>query len=150
MNSTGFILVKIEFMSQTTTIKAEPYKTLLEIKHKSLKILSDSKKNNLHLFYKNKDLISKEHEQIGNIFPKREKVFLTLMGPLNNPNYIKSKNNEIHREIKKFHFNDFFDENENNNNNNNNYIDVTITFTLNSKSEEYLKNIPIVRIVFNY
>ncbi len=118
MSSTGFILVKIEFMSQTTTIKAEPYKTLLEIKHKSLKILNDSKKNNLHLFYKNKDLISKEHEQIGNIFPKREKVFLTLMGPLNNPNYIKSKNNEIHREIKKFHFNDFFDENENNNNNN--------------------------------
>ena len=115
MNSTGFILVKIEFMSQTTTIKAEPYKTLLEIKHKSLKILNDSKKNNLHLFYKNKDLISKEHEQIGNIFPKREKVFLTLMGPLNNPNYIKSKNNEIHREIKKFHFNEFFDENENNN-----------------------------------
>ncbi len=37
-----------------------------------------------------------------------------------------------------------------NNNNNNNYIDVTITFTLNSNSEEYLKNIPIVRIVFNY
>ena len=41
MSSTGFILVKIEFLSQTTTIKAEPYKTLLEIKHKSLKILSD-------------------------------------------------------------------------------------------------------------
>jgi ubiquitin-activating enzyme E1-like protein 2 len=36
------------------------------------------------------------------------------------------------------------------NNNNNNYIDVTITFTLNSNSEEYLKNIPIIRIVFNY
>ena len=43
-----------------------------------------------------------------------------------------------------------FNLNNNNNNNNNNYIDVTITFTLNSNSEEYLKNIPIVRIVFNY
>ena len=43
-----------------------------------------------------------------------------------------------------------FNLNNNNNNNNNNYIDVTITFTLNSNSEEYLKNIPIIRIVFNY
>ena len=43
--------------------------------------------------------------------------------------------------------NDLLGFNLNNNNNNNNYIDVTITFTLNSNSEEYLKNIPIVRIV---
>ena len=106
LNSSGFILVKIELMSQTTTIKAEPYKTLLEIKNKSLKILNDSKKTNLHLFYKNKDLVTKEHEQIGNVFPKREKVFLTLMGPSNNPNYIKKKINEIHREIKKHDFNE--------------------------------------------
>ena len=70
LNSSGFILVKIELMSKTTTIKAEPYKTLLEIKNKSLKILNDSKKTNLHLFYKNKDLVTKEHEQIGNVFPK--------------------------------------------------------------------------------
>ena len=35
------------------------------------------------------------------------------------------------------------------NNKDNNYVDVTITFTLNANSEEYLKNIPIVRIVFN-
>jgi len=141
LNSSGFILVKIELMSQTTTIKAEPYKTLLEIKNKSLKILNDSKKNNLHLFYKNKDLITKEHEQIGNVFPKREKVFLTLMGPLNNPNYIKKKINEINKEIKKHHFIDNeINIAQNLNENNNEISSSNISDDNNRKNNNIIKN----------
>ena len=73
-----YIEIKFEYQEKLVTIKAEPYKTIKELKEIAIKKFHDIPKD-IHCFYLSRDLSSYENDNIGEIFNNREKVTLKLM-----------------------------------------------------------------------
>ena len=71
------IEINFQYLDQYITIKAEPYKTLHEIKDKAIKKMVYTP-NNVNCFYSNVDLSNDENKKIGDIFNHKEKVTIKL------------------------------------------------------------------------
>ena len=86
LKETDFNLIKInfEFRNQIVIIKAEPYKIFQDIKYLALNKFIDifiTIPNNLHFYYRGKDLINQEQEKIGNLFNHKEQITISLRLP---------------------------------------------------------------------
>ena len=69
------IEIIFQFEDQIITIKAEPYRTLYEIKEKAIKRMICAP-NNVVCFHSNIDLSNEENKKVGDIFNHKEKVTL--------------------------------------------------------------------------
>ena len=112
LNSSGFILVKIEFMSQTTTIKAEPYRALEYIIERAINKMNKiiQLPENISFYYLGKELNYKNSEKIGNIFNHREKVTIKIKA--SSSSNIKEINSERNN-IRLFHKNNIINQKNN-------------------------------------
>ena len=112
-------------------IKEGLFSTIWDIWEVNIKY-NDNIENNINFLFKK--LREKYKIEPKDIFKEKKIVY----------SYKMSKNNNLLRRK----LNELLGFNLNNMNKDDNYVDVTITFMLNANSQEYLKNIPIVRIVF--
>ena len=93
----GLIEITFQYEDQYITIKAEPFKTLGEIKEKAIKKMI-CVPNNIICFYLNLDLSNDENKKVGDIFKHKEKVIIKLKQSNNNINTsytISQSNNKI-------------------------------------------------------
>lgn len=81
----GIIEITFQYEDQYITIKAEPFKTLGEIKEKAIKKMI-CVPNNIICFYLNIDLSNDENKKVGDIFKHKEKVIIKLKQSNNNIN----------------------------------------------------------------
>lgn len=84
------IEIIFQFEDQIITIKAEPYRTLYEIKEKAIKRMICAP-NNVVCFHSNIDLSNEENKKVGDIFNHKEKVTLKLKLKDNNSYLTNSK-----------------------------------------------------------
>ena len=90
------IILRIEYKNQLSTINANPYNKLGEIREMASNKFYGIKKKDVHLFYKNQDLKEKENEEIGEYFSNRELVSLKLDYPEIHTNSLSSNKNSFH------------------------------------------------------
>ena len=90
------IILRIEYKNQLSTINANPYNKIGEIREMASNKFYGIKKKDVHLFYKNQDLKEKENEEIGEYFSNRELVSLKLDYPEIHTNSLSSNKNSFH------------------------------------------------------
>ena len=73
----GKIEINFQYEDQYVTLKAEPFKTLAEVKEKAIKKMI-CVPNDIICFYLNLDLSKEEHKKIGDLFKHKEKITIKL------------------------------------------------------------------------
>ena len=89
-------MLKIKFQNQITTLNANPYNKIGEIKEIASNRFYNIRKKDIHIYYKNQDLKDKEKEEIGEFFSNQKIVPLKLDYPENNINTFSSKKNTLY------------------------------------------------------
>ena len=119
------IEINFQYEDQYTTIKAEPFKFLGEIKEKAIKKMI-CVPNNVSCFFSNIDLSNEENKKVGDIFNHKEKVTLKLKqkDSFSNLTNSISLNKNIHVKNLK----NLINIQNNNNNINNNNINNNLFF----------------------
>lgn len=89
------VRINFEFNDQLVTLSAEPYKTLIQMRKKVMKLLYLCPQQ-LKVYYSNQDITKDEFEKIGKLFPGKENINIKLVGGENDHKYIAnlfSRNN---------------------------------------------------------
>ena len=114
----GSIEINFQYEEQIFTIKAEPYKTLSEIKEKAIRKML-CVPYNVSCFYSNIDLTNEENKKIGDLFNHKEKVTIKLKQK--DSNFILTKSQSLNKKLLINNFKNIIN-NQNNNNINNNFF----------------------------
>ena len=93
-------ILRIEYKNQLTTINANPYNKIGEIREMASNKFYGINKKDIHLYYKNQDLKEKEKEEIGEFFSNRGIVSLKLDYPQINTNSLSSNKNSKEKDQK--------------------------------------------------
>ena len=101
-------ILRIEYKNQLTTINANPYNKIGEIREMASNKFYGIKKKDIHLYYKNQDLKEKEKEEIGQYFSNREIVSLKLDYPEINTNSLNSNKNSLNEKEQKLKINHIY------------------------------------------
>ena len=81
------IRLNFEYNNQLVTLSAEPYKTIIQLKAKAMKMFFPCPKE-LKTYYLNRDISKHEYEKIGTFFLKKENIYLKLVEGPNSNQYI--------------------------------------------------------------
>ena len=81
------IKLNFEYDNQLVTLSAEPYKTIIQLKAKAMKMFFPCPKE-LKTYYLNRDISKHEYEKIGTFFFKKENIYLKLVEGANSNQYI--------------------------------------------------------------
>ena len=81
------IRLNFEYNNQLVTLSAQPYKTIIQLKAKAMKMFFPCPKE-LKTYYLNQDISKHEYEKIGTFFFKKENIYLKLVEGANSNKYI--------------------------------------------------------------
>ena len=83
------VRINFEFNDQLVTLSAEPYKTLIQMREKVMKLLYLCPKK-LKVYYSNRDITKDEFEKVGKLFRGKVNVNIKLVDGENDLRYIQS------------------------------------------------------------